>query len=140
MRRKRIVAFVGLAVVAGIVGAVAAQLLEGVPYQLASVNDLTQYPLLLSPEMTPMAERLYTLILPDTDRSIVLRPLPETEYGSYQVQAIAAEMIDQQMLAATIVLPVVSEAEIAAFNPGLVALLEQAVNQISGYTVFSGVP
>ena len=140
MRRKRIIAVVGLAIVAGIIGAVAAQLLEGTPYQLASVNNLTQYPLPMSPELIPLAERLYTLVLPDTDRAIVLRPLPESEYGSYQVQAIASQLIDQQMLAATIVLPLVSEVDVAAFNPDLIALLQQAVNQISGYAVFSGVP
>jgi len=140
MRRRRIIAVVGLAIVAGIIGAVAAQLLEGTSYQLASVNDLTQYPLPRSPELVPLAERLYTLVLPGTDRAIVLRPLPESEYGSYQVQAISSQIIDQQMLAATIVLPLVSDVDVAAFNPDLVTLLQQAVNQISGYAVFSGVP
>ena len=140
MRRRRILTVVGLVLAAGIIGAVAAQLLEGTPYQLATVNDLTQYPLPLSPELAPLAERLYTVVLPQTDRAIVLRPLPEPEFGSYQVQAIASEMIDQQMLAATIVLPVVSQADVAAFNPDLLALLQRAVNQISGYAVFGNVP
>ena len=38
------------------------------------------------PVDVPLADRLYSIALPDADRALVLRPLPEAEYGSYQVQ------------------------------------------------------
>ena len=68
-----------------------------------------------------------------------VRPGHNPEYGSFQVQAVAPEMIDQQMLAAAIVLPVVGPADVAAFSPDLLRLLQTTVNEISGFTVFNGV-
>lgn len=116
-----------------------AEISEGIPYLLAGLDDLASYPQPLSAERSPVAERIYAIVLPVTERVVLLRPILETEYGSFQVQAIAPELIDAQMLAAAMVLPVIAPEDVFAFPDELLVLLQRAVNQISGYPVFPGV-
>lgn len=123
-----------------LIGVIAvAEISEGIPYLLAGLDDLANYPQLLPAERNPAAERIYAIVLPETERVVLLRPIPETEYGSFQVQAIAPELIDAQMLAAAMVLPVVAPEDLFAFSDELLVLLQTAVNQISGFPVFPDV-
>lgn len=123
-----------------LIGAVGfAEISEGIPYLLAGLDDLASYPQPLSAERTAVAERIYAIVLPETERTVLLRPILETEYGSFQVQAIASELIDAQMLAAAMVLPVIAPEDVFAFPDDLLVLLQRAVNQISGYPVFPDV-
>ena len=63
----------------------------------------------------------------------------EQEFGAFQVQSIAHEAIDAQMLAAVMVLPVIAPEDVFSFSSELVELLQRAVNQISGFPVFPDV-
>jgi len=102
---------------------------------VATVEDLTQYPNIVQEEGL-LSRLLYAARLPQTDLVVVLRPITESEYASFQVQAIGYEIIERQMLAAALVLPVVDEVDVASFPPELVSFLQQKVNEISGFEVF----
>jgi len=115
---------------------VVAEISEGIPYLLAGLDDLASYPQPLPPERISVEVRIYAIVLPETEQVVLLRPILETEYGSFQVQAIAPELIDAQMLAAAMVLPVIAPEDVFAFSDKLLVLLQTAVNQISGYPVF----
>jgi len=67
---------------------------------------------------------------------VILRPITESEYGTFQIQAIGIDIIERQMLAAAIVLPFVDESDVAGFTPDLIAFLGEQVNAISGFEVF----
>jgi len=82
---------------------------------------------------------LVVVILPGRATAVLLRPITEMEVGSYQVQAIAPEMIAQQLLAAALVIPVVTESDVAALPADILRYLKRAVNRISGFAVFSDV-
>ncbi len=106
-------------------------------FTVATAGELTAYP-----ESVPTNNRLadqlfYVIQLPGTKLVVVLRPIAAEEYGSYQVQAIGHQIIERQVLAAAIVLPLVTAADIAGISPDLVLFLEQQVNAISGFPVFS---
>jgi len=123
-----------------LIGVIAvAEISEGTPYLLAGLDDLESYPQPLPAERVSAAERLYAIVLPETEQVVLLRPILETEYGSFQVQAIASELIDAQMLAAAMVLPVIAAEDVFTFSDELLVLLQTAVNQISGFPVFSDV-
>jgi len=123
-----------------LVGVVAAaEISEGIPYLLAGLDDLASYPHLLPAEKDFAAASVYAVVLPETERVVLLRPILETEYGSFQVQAIAPELIDAQMLAAAMVLPAMAPEDLFAFSDELLVLLQTAVNQISGFPVFPDV-
>lgn len=107
-------------------------------YSIASLQDLLQYPHPVPASERSLDQELYVTTLPDSDLVVILRPITESEYGSFQIQAIGYEIIERQMLAAAIVLPLVSEADVAGFAPELVAFLQQQVNIISGFAVFEG--
>jgi len=104
---------------------------------LATAQALLEYPTGVVSERTD-EERLYVVILPETELAVIIRPMTEAEYGSFQIQAISAQMIDQQMLAATIVLPAVAPEDVAGFSTQLIRVLQEAINRISGFAVFSG--
>lgn len=76
------------------------------------------------------------MVLPDTNLAVILRPISEAEYGSFQVQAIGYQIIERQMLAPAIVLPTISEEDVASLDPTLVRFLKRQVNIISGFAVF----
>jgi len=124
-----------LAVLIGALG-VGVCLGEESPFLLATVQELLDYPTPLSAAETPITERLFIADLPGTDLVVILRPITESEFGSFQVQAIDAEMIDRQMLAAAIVLPALAPADVAGFSDELVGFLHRTVNRISGFAVF----
>lgn len=120
-----------------LIGVIAvAEISEGISYLLAGLDDLASYPQPLPAERVSVAERIYAIVLPETERVVLLRPILETEYGSFQVQAIAPELIDAQMLAAAMVLPAIAVEDVFAFSDELLVLLQTAVNQISGFAVF----
>ena len=104
---------------------------------LATAQEVLEYPSPLSTEQTPLDERLFVVELPETNLVVILRPISESEYGSFQVRSIDAQMIDLHMPAAAIVLPAVAPSDVAALPPQLQMLLRQAVNRISGFAVFA---
>jgi len=134
MKRKMIWIAVLMAALAA-AGACAAE--ERAPLLLATVQELLDYPDPLSAGAIPLSERLFAVAVPGTDLVVLVRPMIESEFASFQVQAIDAQLIGLQMLAATIVLPVVAPVDVAGLAPDLVALLQRAVNEISGFAVFA---
>jgi len=123
-----------------LIGAIAvAEISEGIPYLLAGLDDLASYPQPLSAERISVEVRIYAIVLPETEQVVLLRPIQKTEYGSFQIQAIAPELIDAQMLAAAMVPPVIAPEDVFAFSGELLVLLQTAVNQISGFLVFPDV-
>ncbi len=109
-----------------------------VPRPIATPGELLQYPLPLYDEGIPLSERLFVVALPESDLAVVIRPITEEEYGSYEVQAIGHEMIEQELLAAAIVLPALCPSDVAGFSAELADYLKGMVNWISGFSVFSG--
>ena len=105
-------------------------------YRLAGLADLAADPTAIVGSAAE-GDGLVAVVLPGGDVAVVLRPIPWEEYGSYQVQAVSVDMIERQMLAAAMVVPAATEADIAGFSPELIALLQRQVNAISGYDVFS---
>lgn len=106
-------------------------------YELAKVGDLLHYPGEGSVDAQSMEQPLYAVILPNTCLCVILRPISESEYVSFQVQASGYQLIEQQMLAAAIVSPLVGEADVAALSQELIDFLQQQVNAISGFDVFN---
>jgi len=109
---------------------------ERAPLLLATAQELLDYPDPLSAGAAALSERLFAVAVPGTDLVVLVRPMTESEFASFQVQAIDAQLIDLEMLAATIVLPVVAPVDVAGFAPDLVALLHRTINGISGFAVF----
>lgn len=104
-------------------------------FRLAELEDLTGYPEILTESVAP-GSQLFAVGLPESDLAVILRPITEPEYGAFQIQAIGYEIIEQQMLAAAIVLPRVEEKDVVGFPLELVEFLKQQVNAISGFEVF----
>lgn len=119
---------------------VAAMVIPGVAdvtrYAIAGVGDLLSFPRVI-PADEEGEQQLLAVLLPGTKRVLIMRPISEGEYGSFQVQAIGYQVIEQEMLAAAIVMPVVTLSDVAAFSSDLVTFLQQQVNAISGFDVFS---
>lgn len=105
-------------------------------YRLADLKDIIKYPEIIPKEEKPAGKQIFLLVLPDTKLAVILRPISEAEYGSFQVQAIGYQIIECQMLAAAIVLPSIKEGDIAGLAPDLVIFLKRQVNIISGFDVF----
>lgn len=103
---------------------------------VALVEELWQYPSTAPEEEGLLEQRLYSVHLPDTNLSVVLRPITESEYASFQVQAIGYEIIERQMLAAAVVLPTIEEEDVLGFPFDLISFLEQKINEISGFELF----
>jgi hypothetical protein len=80
---------------------------------------------------------LYAVPLPASELVVILRPLPREEHNSYQVRAVSYDVIEREMLAAAVVLPVLEIGDIAALPASLIVFLRGAVNDLSGYQVFS---
>ena len=107
-----------------------------VRYAIADTEDLLSFPRVASHD-EQQAEQLFAVLLSGTDRVLIMRPITQSEYGSFQVQASGYQIIEQEMLAAAIVMPIVTPADVAAFSSDLVTFLRQQVNKISGFDVFS---
>lgn len=105
--------------------------------RIAEIFELAPDGCETSAESEPRAGRLYAIALPGGELAVILRAISEEEYGSYQVQAIAPEMIDLQMLAAALVLPEATEADVAGFPDQLRTFLHRRVNEVSGFAVFA---
>jgi hypothetical protein len=84
--------------------------------------------------------RLFVLLLPRDAGAVVLRAMPRSEWGSFQVRAVSWEVIEREMLAATVVQPAITPADAAGIAPDLSAFLKRAINEASGFEVFPGVP
>lgn len=104
--------------------------------RLANLADLVLYPETISENESTLEGHLFAARLPGSDLAVILRPITESEYGTFQIQAIGIDIIEMQMLAAAIVLPFVDESDIAGFTPDLIAFLKEQVNAISGFEVF----
>ena len=110
---------------------------EQILFPLAALGDLTTYPNNVIMGVQPGKLGLYATVLPESNLVVILRPITRSEYGTFQVQAIGYQMIEQRMLAAAIVLPIVTAADVAGFSDEIVTFLEQQVNAISGFSVFN---
>ncbi len=104
-------------------------------FRLAELEDLSCDLAALS-ESSASVGQLFVVAIPGGDLAVILRPITEAEYGTFQVQAIDYEIIERQMLAAAIVLPRAAEQDVAGFSLELVGFLRQQVNAISGFEVF----
>ena len=136
MRRK--VWPIGLLIVIVVASPCLVSALGGEPFlhRMANLDELVCYPEVAPESEIPLDQQLFVTALPGTSLVIMLRPISESEYGSFQIQAIGYDIIELQMLAAAFVLPVVTEGDIAALAPELVEFLKQQVNTISGFEVF----
>ena len=77
----------------------------------------------------------YVLLLPQ-EKALVLRPLSQEEFASFQIRAVGYELIEREMLAACIVLPELSAGEVAQIPREILSVIKRAVNTISGFEVF----
>jgi len=131
--------WIGALVVVAMLGAVVVTSGDEKPvtclFRLAGLEDLTCRTAAFSESGTAVG-RLFAVAIPGSDLAVILRPITESEYGAFQVQAIGYEIIERQMLAAAIVLPRAVEQDVAVFSLELVGFLRQQVNAISGFEVF----
>ncbi len=106
-------------------------------FRVAAVADLVHYPQEAPPSDEALEPPSYAVVLPGTELAVVLRPITQGEYGSFQVRAIGYEIIEREMLAAAFVLPHVTAGEIAGFPPDLLRFFREGVNALSGFEVFT---
>jgi len=125
-------------VVGGIVG-----LALGIPMEtqthLVPVADVGTLTSAASGTPAEPDARLFVLLLPRDAGAVVLRAMPRLEWGSFQVRAVSWEVIEREMLAATVVQPAITPADAAGIAPDLSALLKRAINEASGFEVFPDV-
>lgn len=106
-------------------------------FAVATLQDLKRYPLVtVRPSQPGELGKDVVVRLPDNDLVVVLRPISRETYNSFQVQAIAPELIEWQMLAAALQSPAVDEVDFSALPTDLVLFLKTKVNEISGFSVF----
>jgi len=126
-------------VVGGIVG-----LALGIPMEtrtpLVPVADVGTLTSAASGTPAEPDARLFVVLLPRDAGAVVLRAMPRSEWGSFQVRAVSWDVIEREMLAATVVQPAITPADAAEMAPDLSALLKRAINEASGFEVFPGVP
>jgi len=120
-------------------GAASEQGDDAVVYPVADLRSLHGYSDAKTGEVGA-TERLYAVVLPGSDMAVVLRPISEKEYTSYQTRAIAYQIIEWDMLAAAFVEPRIEEGDVAGLSAELVSFLKRRVNAISGFAVFSTEP
>ena len=137
MRKKGLILAIALMLVATTTNISVAEVIS---YTIADTEDLISFPQIASHDQKQAEQQLFAVLLPGTERALIMRPITESEYGSYQVQAIGYQVIEQEMLAAAIVMPIITPADVAALSPDLVTFLQQRVNEISGFDVFSVMP
>jgi len=111
---------------------------ELVIYRLATSGALAEAAV-AALDSNRTGEGLFIVAIPESGFAVVIRPITVDEYNSYQVQAIAPEMIELQMLAAAIVLPVMATEDVGAIPPETLRLLKRAVNEISDVIIFGDV-
>lgn len=107
---------------------------ESTRFRIADLQDLISYP--EGGETSPHGEDRYSVALPGTELAVVLRPITEAEYNSFQIQAIGYQLIEQQMLAAAIVSPKLEEGDITVLPLDLTTFLKAQIITISGFDVF----
>jgi hypothetical protein len=105
--------------------------------RIASAEDLLADPAGVLEEEAVSSNAFYAVSLPASPLVVILRPLPREEYNSYQVRAVSYDVIEREMLAAAVVLPVLEMGDVAALPASLIAFLRNAVNDLSGYHVFA---
>jgi len=99
---------------------------------VATLSDLNGRPGVGDEAVVPQ----YAVRLPNSDWVVVVRPLSQSEVASYQIQAIAPQLIEWQLLAAAIVSPPTDELDVASLPADLVRYLEGKINDLSGFEVF----
>lgn len=104
-------------------------------FHVATLDDLTQFPA-IAQSVGATEQALYAVRFPENDLVVILRPLTQSEFGSFQIQSIAIQLIEWQMLAATIVFPTIDEIDVLDLPPDLVKVLKETINEISGFDVF----
>ena len=137
MRKIGLLILVGVFIVGIVPSLAVAHEAEPSLFTVATVSDLAAYPESVPASKRPAEGLLYVTTLPESKLVVILRPITPEEYGSFQVQAVGHQIIERQMLAAAIVFPLVTDADIVGFSPELILFLEQRVNAISGFSVFS---
>jgi len=111
---------------------------EHVIYRLATYGELMES-VVASLDSDRSGEGLFVVAISASGFAVVVRPITVEEYGSYQVQAIAPEMIELQMLAAAIVLPAMAAEDVGAIDEATLALLKRAINEVSDVIIFGDV-
>ena len=110
---------------------------SGTPaFVVATLEDLKHYPAVKDPSPRIEVVRQFAVRLPDNDLVVVLRPILREEYNSFQVQAIAPELIEWQMLATALQAPTADEVDFTALPADLILFLKVKINEISGFSVF----
>jgi hypothetical protein len=104
--------------------------------RVACKEELAACPAVPSEEGRALCSGFYAVSLPASPLVVILRPLPREEYNSYQVRAISYDVIEREMLAAAVVLPMLEIGDIAALPASLIVFLRGVVNDLSGYQVF----
>lgn len=104
--------------------------------EIVTVEQLLSYPNIQEAPQPP-AKGQRCVRLPGTDLSVKLRPITREEYGSFMVQAVGWEIIENQLLAMAIVAPLLGEEEAARLAPQLRDFLKQQINELSGFAVFT---
>jgi len=104
--------------------------------RVACAEELAACPSAVPEEGQASCSGFYAVPLPASELVVILRPLPREEYNSYQVRAVSYDVVELEMLAAAVVLPVLEIGDIAALPASLIVFLRGAVNDLSGYQVF----
>jgi len=113
---------------------------DGETRRVACVDDLRAYPAVRTEQGEASGARSYAVALPGSPLVVILRPLPREEYNSYQVWAVGYDVIEREMLAAAVILPLLEIGDVSSLPAPLVAFLQSEVNNLSGYDVFPKSP
>ncbi|UCF10017.1 MAG: hypothetical protein JSW65_08150 [Candidatus Bipolaricaulota bacterium] len=89
------------------------------------------------PESGP---ELYAVPLPGRPLAVLLRPISEEEFGGFMVQAVDWQMIEAEILAAAVAWPSLTAPDVLGLPPEIRDHLRAAVNEISGFEVFTVAP
>lgn len=79
---------------------------------------------------------VHILILPQRDNAIIIRPLTEAEYASFQIQAVGYWIIERQMLARSILHPICHDTTLEEFDPELVRFIKRGSTLSAGLRCF----
>ncbi len=121
-----------LVLLCAVVGITGLGLGELQPVPLLSVRQHLALPGSGTDEAEP-----HLFVLPLAQGAVVIRSLSRSEWASFQVRAEAWEWIEYEILAAAVVQPATTAAEVAALPVDLLLVLRRAINEASGFAAFS---
>jgi|GEM_PF-1731873 len=118
--------------------------IESYLYPLAQLESLKNYPSTAAVEdrskdgvsKEQAKAEIYALLLPDGKMGILIRPISQPEYASFQIQAVGHRIIERQMVARALVSPLVEEKDVEKIAPELISFIKEGINFISGFAVF----